>query len=52
MVGENFIHPVKEFTVENDGGIVVLEFDIKESTAEYPGGGRRGMRFACAYHNL
>ena len=28
MVGDSFIHPVKEFTVDSGcGGIVVLEFD-------------------------
>ena len=35
MVGDSFIHPVKEFTVDSGcGGIVVLEFDIVAGRSE------------------
>ena len=47
MVGDAFIHPVKEFTVENDEGIVVLEFDLKAAKSEDHGRGVGGTWLAC-----
>ena len=47
MVGDSFIHPVKEFTVDSGcGGIVVLEFDIGASGNEGigTGAGANGTR--------
>ena len=28
VIGDSFVHPVKKFTIEKDGDIVVLQFDI------------------------
>ena len=43
MVGDSFIHPVKQFTVDSSsGGIVVLEFDIGKGEGMGSGAGGNG----------